>query len=118
MIKYSYTFYLDAEERDDQRLKLRIRWNKKILGFSMGVRVNRSKWNPDTNRCVRNSFHGEKKVPAYIINEKIADMEALIVECFNILKNEGETDPTKEKVSQTIAQLQGKEVFNFRPCRP
>lgn len=108
MIKYSYTFYLDAEERDDQRLKVRIRWNKIVLGYSLGYRVNRSRWNPDTNRCVRNSFHGDKKIPAYIINERIADMESTIVECFNSLKKAGETNPTKEKVSATIAQLQGK----------
>lgn len=108
MIKYSYTFYLDAEERDDQRLKVRIRWNKIVLGYSLGYRVNRSRWNPDTNRCVRNSFHGDKKIPAYIINERIADMEATIVECFSQLKREGETNPTKEMVSATIAQLQGK----------
>lgn len=113
MIKYSYTFYLDAEERDDQRLKVRIRWNNIVLGYSLGYRVNRSRWNPDTNRCVRNSFHGDKKIPAYIINERIADMEEMIHTAFKNLADRYIV-PTKEQLDKEIKVMQGKVIDSER----
>ncbi|UWX66171.1 site-specific integrase [Empedobacter stercoris] len=78
LTNYHAQFLLD-KEKDSQtaRLRYRIKWdnNKKIVSFSVGYRIEVNKWSLDTQRCVINTTHGKKKIPASTINKKIQNFE-------------------------------------------
>lgn len=68
-------------------LRLRITWDHgKTLTLSVGYHVDRvdskgkAKW--DGSRCVRNTTHGEDKVPASIINKVLEQLEEKIDKSF------------------------------------
>lgn len=71
-LSYNYQFLLDKEKgKEDAKLRFRVRWNKKIVAFSLGYRVKVAKWSTATQRCKANTTHGKKKVSANVINRKI-----------------------------------------------
>lgn len=62
-------------------LRLRISWEgKNSVTISLGYHINREKW--DKSRCVKNSSHGEDKIPAATINKKIEKTEEKIEKIF------------------------------------
>jgi integrase len=73
-IKRHCQFLLDKEPgKSDAKLRYRIKWNgnKNITAFNVGYRVDIEKWSLETQRCVNNTTHGKRKVPANVINKEI-----------------------------------------------
>lgn len=83
-IKYHAQFLLDKEkDNPTAKLRYRIKWNEKVVAFSLGYRIEISKYSAETQRCKTNTTHGEKKITASIINRKIQLFEKV---CDNIFK--------------------------------
>lgn len=73
-------------------LRLRISWNHgTTLTLSVGYHVDRTdakgkpKW--DGSRCIRNTTHGENKVPAATINKVLEQLEDKIDKAFLLFEN-------------------------------
>lgn len=95
--KWYKIFVLDKEkEKPDAKLRFRVRWAKNIVAFSVGFRIDVSKWSTDTQRCKNNTTHGRKKIPASIINREINRYECAAEKLFNYYDS-CDIIPTKEK---------------------
>jgi len=82
MIKYHAQFLLDKEkDNPTAKLRYRIKWSGFIVAFNVGYRIEVNKWSKETQRCKINTTHGDKKVPANVINRKIQRYEEV---CENI----------------------------------
>ena len=88
-IKYHSQFLLDKEkDSPTAKLRFRIKWNSNILAFSLGYRVEITKWSKETQRCKINTTHGVKKIPANVINKKIQQYEEACERIFQKFDNE------------------------------
>jgi len=91
-IKRVCQFLLDKEPgKTDAKLRYRIKWNnnKNIVAFNAGYRVDIDKWSIDTQRCKNNTTHGNKKVPANVINREIQRFEAASDKVFASFESKG-----------------------------
>lgn len=61
-------------------LRLVVRHGRERICYNVGYKVDRAKWNKDTQRCARNTTHGKKSVPAARINATIQLIEDFINE--------------------------------------
>lgn len=52
-----------------------IRYQGKRFTFSLGYKIDMSKWDKETQRCKRNTTHGKEKTPASRINAEIQTKE-------------------------------------------
>lgn len=89
-LTYDAQFFLDKEKgKPTSRIRFRVKWDKNTLSFNLGYRVDISKWSVETQRCVLNTTHGEKKISAKIINKRIDLYRSAIEDIFNgfIIKN-------------------------------
>ena len=83
-IKYHAQFLLDKEkDSPTAKLRYRIKWGSNILAFSLGYRIEVTKWSKETQRCKINTTHGAKKIPASVINKKIQQYEEACERVFN-----------------------------------
>lgn len=98
-IRNNIIFLLDKKgEATSVPLRCRIRWaSGRILAFAVGYSVDIAKWNTQTQRCVANTSHGKKRIPASTINRAIQTMEANILECFRFFETKGKI-PTREEL--------------------
>jgi len=65
-------FLLDKEaDRQDSKLRFRVKWTGGIVAFSLGYRVDPLKWSQSTQRCKQSTTHGVKKIQASVINREI-----------------------------------------------
>ena len=74
MIKHITAFVLDRlPDSDEARVRCRVKWDgsRRIVALNVGSRVNVSRWDPETQRCVVRSFHGVRRVPAASINSEL-----------------------------------------------
>lgn len=75
MTKLSYLFMPDSRGY----LRLVVRHGRERICYNVGYKVDREKWNNDTQRCARNTTHGKKSVPAARINATLQQIEDYIV---------------------------------------
>lgn len=95
--KWYHIFVLDKEkDKDDAKLRFRVRWGKNIVAFSVGYRVDISKWSTDTQRCKNNTTHGKKKIAASVINREINRYEGAVEKLFHYYDS-NEITPSKEQ---------------------
>lgn len=73
-MKYVYTFAVDARGS----LRVFITYMKRKFSYSLGVHVDKSKWDMTMQRCKRNTTHGKKFTPAIKINAEIQKYEETI----------------------------------------
>ena len=108
MIKWYHIFIVDKEkDRPDGKLRFRVKWGKNIVAFSLGYRVDLSKWSKETQRCKNNTTHGKKKIPASVINREINRYEAITENIFSKYEQSGIT-PGKEMFrSDFLEQVRG-----------
>ena len=108
MIKWYHIFIVDKEkDRPDGKLRFRVKWGKNIVAFSLGYRVDLSKWSKETQRCKNNTTHGKKKIPATVINREINRYEAITENIFSKYEQSGIT-PGKEMFrSDFLEQVRG-----------
>ena len=105
-ISYNILFFPDIEkEKQDGKLRIRIRWNKNVLNFNVGHRVVLNKWNKDTQRCKRNTSN-LKQISASVINSEIQHLQDKIDDVFKTFELSG-TIPTKEEVKNSFNKARG-----------
>lgn len=96
--KYNILFYLKSEkERNDRYLRCRVRWDNQCVYLNVGYRVEQDKWNTNTQRCVKSSTHGKRKIQAGTINRAIENLERDIETYFMKCESAGE-EPTVEQL--------------------
>lgn len=62
--------------RPNGSMRMRVRWNEgKATYFSTGFMIDREKWDAENGRCLMNTVHGKKKIPAAVINSTLREME-------------------------------------------
>lgn len=77
-IQRKYLFFLAKEiNKPDAKLRFRIRYDKKVVHFDVGYRVNIIKWDATIQRCKAGTTHGKKKTPASVINRELQRLEDL-----------------------------------------
>lgn len=93
---YDAQFFLDKEkDKTTSRVRFRVKWEGGTVSFLLGYRVEINKWSVDTQKCINNSSHGKKKVPASFINKRINKYLDSIDKVFIELK-ENNIKPNKE----------------------
>lgn len=81
-MKYVYTFAVDARGS----LRVFITYMKRKFSYSLGVHVDKSKWDMIMQRCKRNTTHGKSFTPAIKINAEIQRYEETIQSVANSFK--------------------------------
>ena len=85
MIERKYNWLLEREnENGECTLRFRVKWdkNREIANFTLGNRVEKSKWSKETQRCKNNTTHTKERVSAYEINKKLAEFEQIADDIF------------------------------------
>ncbi len=112
--KYNILFFLQSESgRNDLRLRCRVRWSSNIVSFNVGYRVEKDKWSKETQRCIRATTHGKRKIQANTINREIERLESRIVEYFDLCAITGETPTLKRLRVTTGREQQDKSLFDI-----
>jgi len=93
--RYNILFYIA-----NNYLRCQVRFDGKKATFNVGYKTDPTKWSPETQRCVRNTYHFG--VPAAEINEAIMTFEDAITEH---VKHQ---DATIDTLKNAVAELQGK----------
>lgn len=84
-IKHNILFFFDKEKKigndgitkialEDGKLRMRIRWNSKVVNFNVGLRVKVKQWDASSQRCTRNTTNFAKQ-SASEINARIQHYE-------------------------------------------
>lgn len=68
------------------------------ITYNVGFNVDTGKWNKETQRCKRNTSHGEKSVPASKINAEIQRYEDAV----NFVASSFRTEPSVEDFKATL----------------
>lgn len=107
-IKRYYIFLLDKEkEKENAKLRFRIRWGNNIVAFNLGFRVDIAKWSLDTQRCKNGTTHGKKKVMASVINKEINRYEETADAVF-LQFEKNDKLPSKEEFRIEFSKLIGR----------
>lgn len=108
-MKHHAQFLLDKEkDKSNARVRFRIKWERNILAFNLGYRIEIDKWIADIQRCKANTTHGKDKVPANIINRKLQQFEEACEDTFKYFEVK-KTVPTKEAFKNHFNSLIGRE---------
>lgn len=109
-IKRHGQFLLDKEsDRDDAKLRYRIKWNGNTVAFNVGYRVIIDKWSTETQRCKNGTSHGKNKTSASEINRVIQNMEDRIAAIFHQFELD-EKIPSADDLRSKFNILSGKKV--------
>lgn len=98
MEKYNILFYPQKVKDNLHRLRVRVSWGTERVAINVGYVIAKDKWNKETCRCVRGSYHGKKKTSAAVINSEIQRWENSI----NDIMRGYDTIPGKERVKRDI----------------
>lgn len=105
-----YSHFLLNKDKDndiDARLRYRVKWDKNILAFDIGFRVEFQKWSYEAQRCKANTTHSKKKVPANIINRKIQQYELALQNTIDIFEAK-QIKPNKDEFKEIFYKNIGK----------
>jgi integrase len=122
-IKHNTLFFFDKVKNSSEGLlRVRIRWGSNKTTFSLGYRVDMSKWSTEAQRCVNGTSHGKKKIAASEINREIQRVANFIDNLFDKYEIKG-VMPTVEDINVeynstvngtvNVQQLQGKTIFDY-----
>ena len=112
MIERKYNWLLEREnENGECTLRFRVKWdkNREIANFTLGNRVEKSKWSKETQRCKNNTTHTKERVSAYEINKKLAEFEQIADDIFNDFDIRKQT-PTAFDFKQKFNIALGREI--------
>ncbi len=90
-------------------LRLVVRHGRERVCFNVGYKVEREKWNNETQRCARNTTHGKKSVPAARINATLQQIEDYIEELHYA------SAPTAEQLRADIGAFLGRKTEESKP---
>jgi len=117
-IKKNYLFFVDKEGsketgyKSNGKLRLRVRFDKKIVAFNVGYRVELAKWSIESQRCKNGSTHGGKKVAASEINKEIQRLESLsdeVFKSFEVMNYNPSEKEFREAFNEANGKVSGKE---------
>jgi integrase len=122
-IKHNTLFFFDkVKDSPEGLLRVRVRWSKNKVTFSLGYRVDLSKWSTETQRCINGTSHGKKKIAASEINKEIQCVYDFIDKLFDTHQLKG-TIPTVDDINNEynrtinkiidLQPLKNKTVFDF-----
>ena len=109
MIKHITAFVLDrVPDSDEARVRLRVKWegSRRIVALNVGCRVNVSRWDPETQRCIPRSFHGSRRTPAASINSEIDRYEEAVESAFASFDAQGVV-PSKDEFRSALTEKLG-----------
>ncbi len=122
-IKHNTLFFFDkVKDSPEGLLRVRVRWSKNKVTFSLGYRVDLSKWSTATQRCINGTSHGKKKIAASEINKEIQRVTNFIDTFFDTHELKGTaptTDELNNEYNRTINKivdlqpLKNKTIFDF-----
>ncbi|MFZ4581547.1 MAG: phage integrase SAM-like domain-containing protein [Paludibacter sp.] len=96
---HNILFFFDKVKNSTEGLlRVRIVWNKNKVSFSLGYRVDLTKWSTEAQRCINGTSHGKKKIAASEINNEIQRVYNFIDELFNKHTLQG-TTPTADELN-------------------
>ena len=120
MIKHIAAFVLDrVPDTDEARVRLRVKWegSRRIIALNVGCRVNVSRWDPETQRCIPRSFHGARRTPAASINTELDRYAEAVADAFEFFEAQ-DVVPSKEEYRAKLTEKLGlgtlKDVGVFR----
>lgn len=90
----------DGSLKPDAPIKLRVKYDGKIVDFSAGYRVDVSKWNLDSQRCNANTTNRQKQ-SASEINNELQRLEDLLTSVFKAWEVK-EIIPTVEQLRESV----------------
>jgi integrase len=103
---YNVLFFFDKVKNSPEGLlRVRVKWDKYKISFSLGYRVDMLKWSTETQRCINGTSHGKKKIAASEINKEIQRVYDFIEQFFNKHTLQGTTPTAPEltfEYSKTI----------------
>lgn len=99
-MKYSILFSPDT--RGSVRMMVRYKMKRKF--YNIGYVVDPIKWNKETQRCKRNTSHGEKHIPAAKINAEIQRYEDEVIHIADSYR----TDPSVEEFHARLDEAFGR----------
>lgn len=99
-MKYSILFAPDS--RGSVRMMVRYKMKRKF--YNIGYVVDPLKWNKETQRCKRNTSHGEKHIPAAKINAEIQRYEDEVIHIASSYRK----DPTVEEFHEKLDEAFGR----------
>jgi len=104
-IKYNVLFFFDkVKDSNEGLLRVRIKWDKNKISFSLGYRVELNKWEAETQRCKKGTTHGKKKITAGEINKEIQRVENFVNGLFDTHEHQGIT-PTADNVNKEYDRI-------------
>jgi len=112
-IKRNINFFPDKEKSEfsgykpDGKLRMRIRYGKRVINFNVGYRVEIEKWIKDAQRCKSGTSHGSKKISASEINHEIQRLESLSDDVFKSFEVKDQI-PTVKEYRDIFNSLNGK----------
>ena len=122
-IKHNTLFFFDkVKDSPEGLLRVRVRWSKNKVTFSLGYRVDITKWSTETQRCINGTSHGKKKIAASEINKEIQRVYDFIDKLFDTHQLKG-TVPTVDDINNEynrtinkkvdLQPLKNKTIFDF-----
>jgi integrase len=98
-IKYNVLFFFDkAKDGKEGLLRVRIKWAEYKTSFSLGYRVELSKWIKEAQRCANGTTHCKKKITAKEINSEIQRVADFVDNFFTTYQVQG-TTPTDTDIT-------------------
>ena len=77
-----------------------------ITSVYVGYRVEPEKWSVESERCMKNTTHGDRRTPAAMINRALQYTEAAVESAFNYFEKE-ERLPTPEELKSKYNEYLG-----------
>ena len=112
IIRRTISFYLQkvyaGGGNGECQIRLRIRWDGKLVQFNCGYSIDPKKWNSEVSRCKKNTFN-RKGVPAADINKELNWLDELANDVFKMFEVQG-TMPTVEEYKAEFNTRNGKKV--------
>lgn len=110
-----YFFALDRKAGQTAfPLRIRVQWGEHgchYLNISVGVSVEPDKWSREARRCKANTTHGDRRIPATVLNKRISEVEEAIDAAFRAAEL-AEHEPTPPELRAAVNRTLGRSTRN------
>lgn len=114
IIKRNISFFLqkvyNSGDHSESQIRMRVRWNGKMLQFNCGFTIAPSKWVAEISRCKKNSFN-KKGYSTADINKELNRLEELAQDVFKSFEVQ-ELIPERQEYKDEFNQRNGKLIGN------
>lgn len=106
-----YFFALDRKAGQTAfPLRIRVQWGERgchYLNIGVGVSVEPDKWSREARRCKANTTHGDRRLPASVLNKRISEVEEAIDAAFRAAEL-AEHEPTPPELRAAVNRTLGR----------